>query len=66
MRMSQKPLSEAGGEAYSVVTRFPHEQVAKIIEQANAAGLTRSEFIRRAVADAIAEAELDAAGQQCA
>lgn len=60
MRMSQKALSADGGEAYSVVTRFPHEQVAKVIKLANEAGQTRSEFIRQAVADAIAEAE----GQQ--
>jgi hypothetical protein len=58
--MSQKPLSPDGGEAYIVVTRFPHERVAKVIELANAAGQTRSEFIRAAVADAIEDAE----GQQ--
>ena len=57
MRMAQKPLSEDGGEAHSVVTRFPREQVARVVELASAAGMTRSEFIRRAGADAADEAE---------
>jgi hypothetical protein len=55
-RMAQKPLSEDGGEAYSVVTRFPREQVARVMELATAAGMTRSEFIRQAVADAVGDA----------
>lgn len=59
--MSQKPLSEDGGEAYSVVTRFKREQVARVVELANAAGMTRSEFIRQAVTDAAESAEREAA-----
>ena len=55
--MSQKPLSADGGEAQPVATRYPAEQMAKVIELASAAGQTRSEFIRQAVADAIEDAE---------
>ena len=58
--MSQKPLNEVGGETRPVATRILPEQIAKVIELANAAGQTRSEFIRQAVDRAIEDAE----GQQ--
>ncbi len=58
--MSQKALSEDGGEAQPVATRYPHEQMARVTALANAAGQTRSEFIRAAVDRAIEDAE----GQQ--
>ena len=58
--MSQKPLSADGGETRPVATRIPPEQMARVIELANAAGQTRSEFIRQAVDRAIEDAE----GQQ--
>ena len=58
--MSQKPLNEVGGETRPVATRILPEQMAKVIELANAAGQTRSEFIRQAVDRAIEDAE----GQQ--
>ena len=58
--MSQKPLNEVGGETRPVATRILPEQMARVIELANAAGQTRSEFIRAAVDAAIEDAE----GQQ--
>ena len=42
-----------------VGVRLPREQHAQVLELANAAGLTRSEFVRQAVADAIERAEAD-------
>jgi hypothetical protein len=59
--MSQKPLSEAGGEAQFVGVKFPHEQVVKIIKLAGSDRGALSAFIRKAVADAIEAAELQAA-----
>jgi predicted DNA-binding protein len=58
--VSQKPLNEVGGETRPVATRILPEHMAKVIELASAAGQTRSEFIRAAIADAIEDAE----GQQ--
>jgi predicted DNA-binding protein len=57
--MARKALSEGGGEAPMVAVRFPHEQVGRVLEMANAAGLTRSEFVRQAVEAAIERAETD-------
>jgi metal-responsive CopG/Arc/MetJ family transcriptional regulator len=60
--MAQKPLSQAGGESPYLVARFPREQAQRVIELSNETGVSRSEFIRAAVADAISRAEADQAG----
>jgi predicted DNA-binding protein len=61
--MAQKALSQDGGEAYTVATRFPREQHAQVLELANAAGVTRSEFIRGAVERELERAGAEAAGE---
>jgi len=55
--MAQKPLTEGGGEAAFVAARFPHDQAGRLQELADAAGMTKSEFVRQAVADAIERIE---------
>ena len=55
--MAQRALSEAGGKAQIVAARFPHEQLSRVLELASEAGMSRSQFVRQAVADAVERAE---------
>jgi hypothetical protein len=55
--MAQKALSQGGGEARILAARFPTEQASRVLEMANAAGLTRSEFVRQAVSRALDQGE---------
>ena len=50
------------GKTRPVTARIPLDQIPRITRLASAAGLTPSEFVRRAVASAISNAELADAG----
>jgi hypothetical protein len=50
------------GKTRPVTARIPLDQIPRITRLASAAGLTPSEFVRRAVASAVDAAELASAG----
>ena len=55
--MGQRPLSSAGGEAQKVYARFPEESIDRLDRLAARKGLTRSEYLRRAIEAAFAADE---------
>lgn len=61
--MPQRPLSEEGGQSPTFSTRFAPEQIGRVVELANESGITRGEFIRRAVERELERAGAEAAGE---
>jgi hypothetical protein len=57
-RLPPTPRAPRNGKTRPVVARIPLEQIPVMTRLANAAGLTPSDFVRQAVADAIEAAGL--------
>jgi hypothetical protein len=56
-QMGKRPLTNTGGIADHVGTRLPRGSRARIDELVKDSGLTRGEFMRKAILDAIENAE---------
>ena len=55
--MAQQPLTPEGGESERLYARVPRGEIARIEQAARKRGLTRSEFIRLALAQVAYDGE---------